>query len=150
MRWQESATDAHAPPIPNPLPPPSPPHPSGLSHCTGPECPVSCIRFGLVIYFMTSFYHLRARARLRKSPLGSHAHHTHRSYARNHRVLEGHSPLPEDFVVVVEIFPLLSAFQALCQGCVCLSSSSHSERGVKPCPFVSTPPAQVWKDAYYR
>ena len=138
------------PPSRTPLPPPSPSHPSGLSQCTSPECPVSCIKFGLVIYFMTSFYRLRARERLRTSSLGSSTHHTHRSWARSHRVLEGHSPSAEDFFTVVEIFPLVSAFQALCQGYVCLSSSSHSERGVKPCPFLSTLPAQVWKDAYYR
>ena len=28
-----------------------PSHPSGLSQCTGFECPVSCIKFGLMIYF---------------------------------------------------------------------------------------------------
>ena len=28
-----------------------PPHPSGLSQCSGFECPVSCIELGLVIYF---------------------------------------------------------------------------------------------------
>ena len=33
------------------LPPPSPSHPSGLSQSTGFECPVSCIKPGLVIYF---------------------------------------------------------------------------------------------------
>ena len=32
-----------------PLPPPSPSHPSGSSQCAGSECPVSCIKFGLVI-----------------------------------------------------------------------------------------------------
>ena len=32
-------------------PPPSPSHPSGLSQCTGFECPVSYIELGLVIYF---------------------------------------------------------------------------------------------------
>ena len=31
--------------------PPSPSHPSGLSQCTGSECPVSCIELGLVICF---------------------------------------------------------------------------------------------------
>ena len=31
--------------------PPSPPHPSGLSQSTGFECPASCIKFALVIYF---------------------------------------------------------------------------------------------------
>ena len=34
-----------------PLPPASPSHPSGLSQCTGFECPVSCIQCGLVIYY---------------------------------------------------------------------------------------------------
>ena len=34
-----------------PLPPPAPSHPSGLSQCTGFECPVSCIELGLVICF---------------------------------------------------------------------------------------------------
>ena len=33
------------------LPPPSAPHPSGLSQCTGFECPASCIEVALVIYF---------------------------------------------------------------------------------------------------
>ena len=31
--------------------PPSPSHPSGLSQCTGIECPVSCIELGLVICY---------------------------------------------------------------------------------------------------
>ena len=35
----------------NPLPSPSPSHPSGSSQCTSPEHPVSCIEPGLVIYF---------------------------------------------------------------------------------------------------
>ena len=39
------------PPSRTPLPPPSPSHPSGMSQCTSFECPVSCIRLGLVIYF---------------------------------------------------------------------------------------------------
>ena len=34
-----------------PLPPPSPPHPSGSSQRTSPEHPVSCIEPGLAIYF---------------------------------------------------------------------------------------------------
>ena len=39
------------PPSWSPLPHPSPSHPSGLSQCTNLECPVSCIKLGLVIYF---------------------------------------------------------------------------------------------------
>ena len=39
------------PPSRSPLPSPSPSHPSGLSQCTGFECPVSCIEIGLVICF---------------------------------------------------------------------------------------------------
>ena len=34
-----------------PLPPCSPSHPSGLSQCTSPEHPVSCIEPGLAIHF---------------------------------------------------------------------------------------------------
>ena len=34
-----------------PLPPPSPPHPSGLFQSTSFECPASCIELSLVIYF---------------------------------------------------------------------------------------------------
>ena len=39
------------PPSWNPLPPPSPSHPSGSSQCTSPEHPVSCIKPGLAIRF---------------------------------------------------------------------------------------------------
>ena len=35
-----------------PLPPPSPYHPSGLSQCTSPKNPVSCIEPGLAIRFI--------------------------------------------------------------------------------------------------
>ena len=34
------------------------PHPSGLSQCTGFECPVSCIKLGLVIYFTYGNIHV--------------------------------------------------------------------------------------------
>ena len=44
------------PPSQTPLPPLSPPHPSGLSQCTSFECPVSCIKPGLVIYFTNVIY----------------------------------------------------------------------------------------------
>ena len=39
------------PPTLSPLPLPSLPHPSGLSQSTSFECPASCIKLGLVIYF---------------------------------------------------------------------------------------------------
>ena len=39
------------PPSQTAPPPPSPSHTSGLSKCTGFECPVSCIELGLVICF---------------------------------------------------------------------------------------------------
>ena len=40
------------------LPPPSPSHPSGWSQCTSFECPVSCIKLGLVIYFTYGNIHV--------------------------------------------------------------------------------------------
>ncbi|CAN0509169.1 unnamed protein product, partial [Rangifer tarandus platyrhynchus] len=46
------------PPFLNPLPSPSPSHSSGLSHCSGFECPVSCIKLGLVVYFTYGNIHV--------------------------------------------------------------------------------------------
>ena len=46
------------PPSRSPFPPPSPTHPSGLSHCTDFECPVSCIKLGLVVYFTYGNIHV--------------------------------------------------------------------------------------------
>jgi len=46
------------PPSGTPLPPPSPSHSSGLSQCTGFECPVLCIELGLVIYFTYGNIHV--------------------------------------------------------------------------------------------
>ena len=40
------------------LPPPSLYHPSGSSHCTSSECPVSCIEPGLVIHFTYDIIHV--------------------------------------------------------------------------------------------
>ena len=50
IHWHESALGVHGPLSWTPLPPPSPSHPSGLSQCTGSQCPVSCFKLGLVIY----------------------------------------------------------------------------------------------------
>ena len=46
------------PPSQTPLPPPSLSYPSGLSHCTSFECPVPCIKLGLVIYFTHGNIHV--------------------------------------------------------------------------------------------
>ena len=45
-------------PILNRFPPPSPSHLSGLSQCTGFECPVSCIKLGLAICFTYGNIHV--------------------------------------------------------------------------------------------
>jgi len=50
--WREWATGVHVFPSPwKPLPPPSQPHPSGLSKSSDFESPASCIKLLLVIYF---------------------------------------------------------------------------------------------------
>ena len=41
-----------------PPPPPSPSRPSGSSQCTSFECPVLCIKLGLVIYFTYGNIHV--------------------------------------------------------------------------------------------
>ena len=52
----ESTTGIHVFPILNP--PPSPYHPSGLSQCTSPKHPVSCIKPGLETRFMYDIIHV--------------------------------------------------------------------------------------------
>ena len=54
----ESATDIHVFPILNPLLPPFPYHPSGLSQCTSPKHPVLCIESGLATHFIYDIIHI--------------------------------------------------------------------------------------------
>ena len=62
--WFLPYTDMNQPqvytcsPYQTPLPPPSPSDPSGLSQCTSFECPVQCIKLGLVIYFTHGNIHV--------------------------------------------------------------------------------------------
>ena len=49
---------AHVFPILDPLPPPSPSHPSGSSQCTRPEHSVSCIEPGMAISFTSDNIHV--------------------------------------------------------------------------------------------
>ena len=58
IHQHESAMCVHVFPILKPLPPPSPHHPSGLSQCTSPKHPVSCIEPGLAIRFIYDVIHV--------------------------------------------------------------------------------------------
>ena len=58
IHWHESAMGVYVSPILNSLPTSLLCHPSGLSQCTGFECPVSCVELGLVIYFIYGNMHV--------------------------------------------------------------------------------------------
>ena len=73
----ESATGVHVFPIPNPLPPPSLPHPSRSSQGTSPEHPISCIKPRLVIHF--TYDNIRFNAILSNHPTLAFSHRVQKS-----------------------------------------------------------------------
>ena len=58
INMTQPAMGTHVFPIQNPLLPPSPSHPPGLSQCTSPEHAVSCIKPGLAIHFTYENIHV--------------------------------------------------------------------------------------------
>ena len=58
MHQHESTTSVHVLPILNPLPPPSPYHPSASSQCPSSKHPVSSLKPGLVIHFLYDIIHV--------------------------------------------------------------------------------------------
>ena len=58
IHQHESTTGVHVFPILNPLPHPSPYHPSGSSQCTSRKHPISCIEPGMVIHFIYDIIHV--------------------------------------------------------------------------------------------
>ena len=58
IHQHKSATGVHVFSVLRPLPPPSPYHPSGLSQCTSPKHPISCIEPGLAIHYLYAIIHV--------------------------------------------------------------------------------------------
>ena len=81
MKQHESATGTHmSPPSWSPLPPPTPSHPSRLSHSTGFELPASYSKSPLVIYFTYGDVYVPMLLSICPSLSSPHCVHKSRAY----------------------------------------------------------------------